>query len=448
RINTDFIDNSAGVDCSDNEVNIKIPLNREMIEGRLAFEDRNALLVEMTDEVAAIVLEDNRLQSLALSIAERGGAADLPPLIRAIEILEESGRLNRAVEGIETNEELMRRGQESRGLTRPELAVLLSTSKMALQAALETGRITEDPTLTPELLAAFPKTMQERQEQAILEHRLRREIIATKIANRFVNRLGLTAAFTLSEEEGASFGQVAAAFVAAERLFDMGSFWKELDTVDVPEQLRLELFDEASNALQLHIADILRNTPASAKLAEIVDNLQPGLTKLDVAVGQLLRQEIANEAATRRLRLIELGAPAHIAERLVRLYELNGGVGVAALGRKLGVDEIALTNAYTRLGEALGLDWAQTVANRFQAKDQWERLLTAGLARDFEQLRLDFLARKRGAEPAEAVEQWVASQGPRIEQFRRVVDRAKNAPITTSPMLAQIATQARVLLGR
>jgi glutamate dehydrogenase len=127
---------------------------------------------------------------------------------------------------------------------------------------------------------------------------------------------------------------------------------------------------------------------------------------------------------------------------------MNGGVGVAALGRKLGVDEIELTNAYTRLGEALGLDWAQTVANRFQAKDQWERLLTAGLARDFEQLRLDFLARKRGVEATVAVEQWVASQGPRIDQFRRVVDRAKNAPVTTSPMLAQIATQARVLLGR
>ncbi len=132
----------------------------------------------------------------------------------------------------------------------------------------------------------------------------------------------------------------------------------------------------------------------------------------------------------------------------MRLYELNGGVGVAALGRKLGVDEIVLTNAYTRLGEALGLDWAQTVANRFQAKDQWERLLTAGLARDFEQLRLDFLHRKRSSEPTEAVDQWVAAQGPRIEQFRRVVERVRNAPATTAPMLAQIATQARVLLGR
>ena len=448
RINTDFIDNSAGVDCSDNEVNIKIPLNREMAEGRLGLDERNALLVEMTDEVAELVLEDNRLQSLALSIAERGGAPGLPPLIRAIEMLEESGRLNRAVEGLESNEELMRRAQENRGLTRPELAILLSTSKMALQAALEGGKITEDSTLTPELCAAFPETMQKREGDAILQHRLRREIIATKIANRLVNRLGITAPFALAEEEGASFGQVAAAFVAAERLFAMRDFWDRLDTADLPEQVRLELFDQASRALQLHMADILRNMSASAKLAEMVDNLKPGLDALDEAVEGLLRREVASEASARRQRLIELGAPEDIARKIVRLFELNGGVGIAALGKRLGVDVIELTNAYTRLGEALGLDWAQGAANRFQAKDQWERLLTAGLARDFEQLRLDFLHRKRGSEPVEAVDQWVAAQGPRIEQFRRVVERVRNAPATTAPMLAQIATQARVLLGR
>jgi len=448
RINTDFIDNSAGVDCSDNEVNIKIPLNREMAEGRLALEDRNALLAEMTDEVAEIVLEDNRLQTLALSIAERGGAAGLPPLLRAMEMLEESGRLNRAVEGLESNEDLMRRGHEDRGLTRPELAILLSTSKMALQAALEQGKITEDPTLTPELCGAFPETMQKRHGDAILQHRLRREIIATKIANRLVNRLGITAPFALAEEEGASFGQVAAAFVAAERLFGMQVFWERLDTADLPEQLRLELFDQASQALQLHMADILRNTSATTKLAEMVGNLAPGLDALDAAVEGLLRREVASEASGRRQRLIELGAPDDIARKIVRLFELNGAVGIAALGKRLGVDVIGLTNAYTRLGEALGLDWAQGAANQFRASDQWERLLTAGLARDFEQLRLDFLHRKRGSEPTEAVDQWVAAQGPRIEQFRRVVERVRNAPITTAPMLAQIATQARVLLGR
>ncbi|HWH23002.1 MAG TPA: NAD-glutamate dehydrogenase domain-containing protein, partial [Allosphingosinicella sp.] len=448
RVNTDFIDNSAGVDCSDNEVNIKIPLNREMAEGRLGFEDRNELLAAMTEDVARIVLEDNRLQTLALSIAERGGAAALPPLVRVIEILEESGRLNRAVEGLETNEELLRRAQDNRGLTRPELAVLLSTSKMALQAAIEAGRLTEDPTLTHELCDAFPQAMQDRHGDAILEHRLRREIIATKIANRFVNRLGITAPFSLTEEEGASLGQAAAAFVAAERLFGMRELWHELDTVPLPEQLRLELFEQASRGLQFHIADILRCTSPTTKLKEMVDRIQPGLAKLTEAVDRLLREESRNQAAAQRARLTNMGAPASIADRIVRLFELNGGIGIAILGAKLGMDEIALTQAYTKLGEALGLDWAQAAANRFAARDQWERLLTAGLARDFEQLRLEFLERHRGVEPSEAVDQWVAAQGPRIDQFRRTVIRARTAPVTTSAMLAQIATQARVLLAR
>jgi glutamate dehydrogenase len=196
------------------------------------------------------------------------------------------------------------------------------------------------------------------------------------------------------------------------------------------------------------MADILRNTSATTKLAEMVDNLAPGLEALDAAVEGLLRREVASEASQRRQRLIELGAPDDIARKIVRLFELNGAVGIAALGKRLGVDVIGLTNAYTRLGEALGLDWAQGAANQFRASDQWERLLTAGLARDFEQLRLDFLHRKRGSEPTEAVDQWVAAQGPRIDQFRRVVERVRNAPVTTAPMLAQIATQARVLLGR
>src|SRR5690606_27204303 len=157
----------------------------------------NALLVGLTDEVAELVLEDNRLQTLALSIAERGGANALPRFVRVIEILEEDGRLNREVEGLETNDELLRRAQQNQGLTRPELAVLLYTSKMRLQAAIEAADFPADPTLEPELLAAFPKAMQERHRASILAHRLRKEIIATKIANRFVNRLGIVAPFAL-----------------------------------------------------------------------------------------------------------------------------------------------------------------------------------------------------------------------------------------------------------
>jgi glutamate dehydrogenase len=448
RINTDFIDNSAGVDCSDNEVNIKIPLNREMVEGRLELGERNLLLAEMTDEIGAIVLEDNRLQTLALSIAERGGARALPQLVRVIEILEESGKLNRAVEGLDSNEELLRRAQANLGLTRPELAVLLSTSKMRLQAAIENARWTDDPTLIPELMAAFPTAMQEREGEAIRAHRLKKEIIATKVANRFVNRLGIVAPFSLTEEEGAAFAQAAAAFLAAERLFHMRELWEELDTADIPEQVRLALFDQASTGLQLHIADLLRTTSPDLDPGQLVALLQPGLAKLEAMVDDLLRPEARAEAGSLRAQLDELGAPAGIAHRIVRLFELNGAVGLAMLGQKQQADEVQLTRAYTKLGEALGLDWAQHAANNFQARDQWERLLTAGLARDFEQLRLEFLERRKSDDPKATVDKWVAEQGPRIEQFRRTVERARTASITTAPMLAQIATQARVLLGR
>ncbi|MDB5699366.1 MAG: glutamate dehydrogenase, partial [Alphaproteobacteria bacterium] len=448
RINTDFIDNSAGVDCSDKEVNIKIALNAEMAEGRLSFEERNQLLAEMTDDVAAIVLEDNRLQTLALSIAERGGAAALPPLARAIEVLEESGRLNRAVEGLESNEDLLRRAQEGQGLTRPELAVLLSTSKLALQDAIEASPLADDPTLDPDLFAIFPDAMRQRHEQAILRHRLRREIVATTIANRFINRLGILAPFALTEQEGVSWAQAAAGLVAAERLFDIAPLWRDIEAFDGPEAVRLELFEQAGAGLRLHIADIVRSTAASIAPGEIVTLLQPGLAKLDASLDALLRTEPRAQAEAIAAQLSGRGAPAGIVDRIVRLFKLNGAIGIAALGRRRGTDEVALTCAYTKLGEALGLDWAQSAANRFQARDPWESLLAAGLARDFEQLRLDFLDRDATGDPEAAVTKWVETQSARVEQFRRTIQRVRTAPVTTLPMIAEIATQARVLLAR
>ena len=230
RINTDFIDNSAGVDCSDNEVNIKIPLNREMNDGTLSFEARNKLLARMTDEVADIVLEDNRLQSLALSIAEAGGAQALPGHVRTIELLEASGRLDRKVEGLGSSEELIRRAQESRGLTRPELAVVLSISKLVLQDAAELLNRPPIRWSARNCWTLSPSRCARRHANAIRAHRLRNEIIATKVANRLVNRLGPGIAFDLTEEEGASLQQVVAAFLVAERLLDLDDLWRCIET--------------------------------------------------------------------------------------------------------------------------------------------------------------------------------------------------------------------------
>ncbi|WP_395622908.1 NAD-glutamate dehydrogenase [Sphingomonas daechungensis] len=448
RINTDFIDNSAGVDCSDKEVNIKIPLNREMNEGRLAFEKRNALLVKMTDDVAEIVLEDNRLQTLALSIAESGGARALPGYVRTIELLESAGRLDRKVEGLQGSEELLRRGQENRGLTRPELAVVLSMSKLALQDAAEKLKLADDKVVEGELYEAFPPPMRKAHASAIRAHRLRNEILATRVANRLVNRLGPSAALDLTEEEGASLAQVVAAFLVAEKLLDLPKLWAEIEETPLPEMVRVELFSIAASSVRNHISDILRSVGAETSVSAMCKLLEPGVRKISAAAAKLIRSEVRNEAAARRERLLSLGATDDIVKGLVRLFELDGIFGLAALAARKKLDELALARAYTTLGEALGIDWAQQQIARFMPADQWERLLTAGLARDFEQLRIDFLSRMRSKDSDAAVEEWVSAQGARLEQFRNLIARARTEGSVSASMLAQIASQARILLAR
>ena len=448
RINTDFIDNSAGVDCSDNEVNIKIPLNREMRNGQLAEPVRNKLLASMTEEVSELVLEDNRLQSIALSIAESRGTAGIPGFVRTIEMLEASGRLDRKVEGLESSDVLLRRGHEGRGLTRPELAVILSMSKMALQDAAEELKLADDPTMEAELMAAFPAPMQKRHADAIRAHRLRHQIIATKVANRFVNRLGPSLPLDMTEEEGVGLPQVVAAFLVAERLLDLKSLWAKIEQAKVAETSRIILFALAARFVRSHIGDVIRAGAGGTNIREIAELLKPGLDKVAAKATGLIRAEVRGEAAARRAQLEELGAGKDITDRLVRLYELDGIFGIASLGARKGLNELAVTRAYTRLGEVLGLDWAQQQVSRYMPADNWERLLVAGLMRDFEQVRIDFISRVRSEEPDESVERWVDRNPRRIAQFRALVDRAKLVGSVSPAMLAQIASQALILLSR
>ncbi len=448
RINTDFIDNSAGVDCSDNEVNIKIALNREMNEGRLTFDDRNTLLASMTDDVAHLVLEDNRLQTLALSIAEADGAPAIPSYVRVIEIFESAGRLDRAVEGLAGNEDLLRRGQEGIGLSRPELAVLLATAKLALQDGIERTPLAMAPELAPDLYAAFPAAMQRDYATAIDEHRLRPEIVATKLANRIVNRLGILIPFQLAEEEGEAIADIAAMFVVAERLFGLDALWSDIERADITEGARIALFNEVALATRSHIADLLRATAPGTLPGAVLDQLGKGIAQLEGQTASLLLEEASAQSARITAQLQAAGAPVDLAQRVVRLFDLDGAVGLAALGERMGLDEIELTRAFTHLGQALGLDWAQAAAARIESSDPWERLLLAGLARDFQQQRLEFLSRNGGSDPRGAVTDWLATNAARIAQFKLVIDRARHAAQPNAAMLAQIAGQARVLLGR
>jgi glutamate dehydrogenase len=447
RINTDFIDNSAGVDCSDNEVNIKIALNAAMATGKLKLPARNTLLSSMTDAVAELVLEDNRMQTLALSIAESGGAGDLPAYVRLMEIFEAQGKLDRAVEGLEANDEYLRREAEGHGLTRPELAVLLSTAKLAAQDAAEEGPLAADPMMDSELLAAFPAPMQKAHKEVILNHRLRPQIIATKLCNRLINRLGMLHPFELAEEEGCSMGIVAEAFAIAERLFDLPALWEEIDSAKIPEAARIMLYNQVAIETRAHMADLIRNGREGRSVGEAVAAYAPVIAQLSAASKELLSPDAAAQTEAYGQKLTSGGAPAKLAAKLVRMAQLDGAIGLAALSTERKAEAKELTRAFVAIGDALGLGWAQNAAMQLDPHDPWERLLVAGLARDFQAMRLDFLRRQKGP-PSDAVVKWLGKQSERVAAFRTSIDRAKRGGMPTPAMLAQIAGQARTLLGR
>ncbi len=448
RINTDFIDNSAGVDCSDNEVNIKIALGSDVARCSLSETDRVALLASMTDDVSALVLEDNRLQTLALSIAQRPGSAGMPSFVRLIEIFESDGRLDRAVEGLASNEELLRRAQAGNGLTRPELAVILATAKLSLQAAIEAVDLTEDGVIARELTAAFPVAMQNGHARAIAEHRLRKEIVATKVANRLINRMGLIHPFELAEEESATLGEVALAFMVVEQLHGARALWDAIEAAKIDEAARLMLFEQLAIELRVQMADLLRSGWAGHMPEAVVATLAPGISELSGEVDSLLRGEALTLANAFAARISAAGVPADITQALVKIAKLDGAIGLASLSASTKTDQIALARAFTTLGAELGLDWAQGTAMRLTPSDPWERLLASGLARDFQTMRLDFLAKIGSKSPDKIVEIWLSDEAERVKRFREMTTRAQEGALPSTAMLAQIAGQARSLLGR
>ncbi|RJY09490.1 NAD-glutamate dehydrogenase [Aurantiacibacter aquimixticola] len=452
RVNTDFIDNSAGVDCSDNEVNIKIALTAARRAGRLSEERRNALLKDMTEDVAALVLEDNRLQALALSIAEQGGNRTIGAQARLIEMLEERGGMDRANEGLGDSETLTRRAADGAGLTRPELAVLLSHSKLVLQDAVEAGSLASDDAADPLVLGDFPPQLQEQFKNQLLDHRLRNEIVGTVVANGIVNRMGMLHPFELAEEEGAGLDQVGAAFVSASALLGMDRVWRMLDTDPMPETARLMLFDQAALALRGHIADLLRAGGGDLSPSELQNEIGGTVSKLNDKVDTLLGDEARAHIDSISARLVEQGASEEQAAMVARLFAVDGAIGLSRLAHSTELDPLALAKAFIQLGATLGIDWAQSRAAVMSPADPWERLLVAGLARDFQQMRFEFLRnlarrkRKNGGDPVAMIEAWADKHETTIAQFRRMIARAQAATPVAPAMLAQIASQARNLL--
>src|SRR5262249_47258385 len=286
RLNTDAIDNSAGVNTSDVEVNIKIALAVPMRDGRLTLQARNELLATMTDDVATLVLRNNYQQPLSLSLAERRGLEDLGFEQRLMQTLEAAGELDRAVEYLPDDMEIADRRRRSLGLTPPELSVLLAYAKLSLKADLIESDVPDDPYLARELGRYFPAVIAKQFPDALERHRLRRDIIVTQLANSMINRGGPSLLVRIADQTGAGAARIAQAFTAVRESYGMIALNSAIDTLDnkVPGKLQLELYAAVQDLLLDRMVWFLRNVDLTQGLETIIAHYRQGIAAVDAAL--------------------------------------------------------------------------------------------------------------------------------------------------------------------
>jgi len=380
RINTDFIDNSAGVNTSDVEVNLKIlldaPGGTPVTPAR-----RDRLLAAATDEVAALVLRNNYLQSEALSLMERRAVEDLGEHQQLLRWLERQGEIDRAVEFLPTDEELEERRRQGRGLTRPELAVLFAYGKIALNHALTDTGSAADPYLARELERYFPQAMQRRFPDRIKRHRLRKQIIITATTNSIVNRVGPTLLLQCSEVSNANAAAVARAYTIARDSADLRALWSQIEGLDgrikPPDQYDALL--ETSRYLSHYTRWLLVHRRDYAAVGTSVLRLQPALRELAQVVPAALEGLDRERYLARCERYVSQGLPARVAASLASLEPLRVAPDLAVLMASTRARARAVARAHFGLGARLGLDWLQGAIEQLPASGSWQRAATLRL---------------------------------------------------------------------
>ncbi|WP_460917538.1 NAD-glutamate dehydrogenase [Pseudoxanthomonas sangjuensis] len=381
-LNTDFIDNSAGVDTSDHEVNIKILLGAAVQAKKLAMPARNKLLAAMTNEVAELVLTDNYRQNQALSLMERMSVSRIGSKQHFIQTLESQGLLDRQIEFLPSDAELAERKARGQGLTRPELSVLLSYSKLVAYQQLLDSEIPEDPYLSKELQRYFPLPLQKKYGAEMEKHRLKREIIATAVTNSTINRMGATFLLRMREDTGRSTAEVAKAFTITRETLDARALWKQIDALDgkVPESVQIDALQVIWN-LQRSFTRWLLNRPGPIPdIASAVARYHDGYNDIRAADGVLpasLRPPY--EASLREWKA--KGLPPALAGQIAALpyLEPSSDIIEVALAHKLKPVEVS--KVHYRIGEALHLPWLLQQVDALQVDGRWHAV-ARGVLRD------------------------------------------------------------------
>ncbi len=435
RLNTDFIDNAGGVDCSDHEVNIKILLNAVVSNGDMTAKQRNQLLSGMTDEVAELVLRNNYRQVQAISLAEVRSAVSMAEYRRFINALESQGKLNRALEFLPSDDQLAERQNAREGFHRPELSVLVSYSKADLKEQLLASAVPDDPYLARELMTAFPERLQQSHGADLEQHRLRREIIATQIANQMVNLMGINFAERLLTSTGADIEHVVRAYVLARDVFSLKPIWEGVEALDyqVDAGVQLDMMHDLQHLIRRATRWFVRNRPASLDCQSEREHFAPHLEAITRNLGELLCGEPFEIWHAAYTRYTDAGVPSRLAQVVAGSRSLYSALSIIEVASKQGVTVESAAQAFFGLGERLELQWFSAQLNELSISSYWQ-----ALARDTFRDDLDAQQRALTASVLRAAQHdrktvpeqlasWLEHNQPHIERWLNMLAELRNA---------------------
>ncbi|MEA2467043.1 MAG: glutamate dehydrogenase, partial [Thermoleophilaceae bacterium] len=443
RVNTDAIDNSGGVDCSDHEVNIKVLLDVVVADGDLTPKQRNELLVDMTQAVAGQVLRDNYEQTATLSLAESQAASMADVHARFIASLERTRSLDRELEALPSDAEIADRIGEHTGLTRPELATLIAYSKLDLYRQLLDSDVPEDPYLSAEFEAYFPSPLPERFGERMRDHRLRREITATRVVNNMAHGGGTTFVFRLHEETSAAASDIARAYTVAREVFQMRPQWAEIEALDntVGNDTQLEMLLEGRRLIERGTRWLLRNRRRPLPIADTVSHFGPGAAVLYESMPKLLDAPDAEPLALRADELREAGVPAELAVRIAALPAMFASLDIVEVAHETGLDVERVAAVHFRLGSGLELHWLRDRIVALPRTDRWSALARAALRDDVYSLHRELTAEVLRS--GEEVQDWIDSN-PATERYLATltdVRMGRAFDLTTLPVVVREVRQ-------
>ncbi|HSC02604.1 MAG TPA: NAD-glutamate dehydrogenase [Solirubrobacteraceae bacterium] len=453
RINTDAIDNAAGVNCSDHEVNIKILLDGLVADGDMTFKQRNELLAEMTDAVGEQVLYGSYTQTQALSLAMAQAAPMVDVHARLIRYLEQNAGLNRKIEFLPSDDTIDERKAAHQGLVASELGVVMAYQKIHLYKQLLESDLPEDAFLAHDLERYFPPPLPERFSAQMKKHRLKREIIATVVANQLVDRAGTTFAFRLLEETGALPAVLARAYAAAREVLDMRSYWDAVESLDnqVSANTQLEMLIEARRLVERSTRWLIRANPYQVSIAQSIRRFKPGGELLAAALPDALEGEDREAFDGRAAELEHAGVPAELARRAAGMQSMLALFDIVEVAAATERDPEDVLKVYFRLGSRLELNWLRERIIDLPRANRWQALARAALRDDLFNLYRE-LTRKvletggDDADPQAAIETWSERNAEVLDRALGMVAEIRASRIYDNTTLPVALREVRALL--